>query len=163
MGVPEFILQLREKVGTDPLWLSGVTAIVLDSESSNILLIRRSDTGEWAPISGIIDPGEQPADTAAREALEEADVVVAVERLAGVGITPPIVYSNGDRAQYLDIIFTCRWVSGVPRPADGEALEARWFPVDELPPMSTDFRTRIADGLAGGPARFTIAAGPADW
>jgi ADP-ribose pyrophosphatase YjhB (NUDIX family) len=163
MAVPDFILQLREKVGTDPLWLSGVTAIVLDAGSSNILLIRRSDTGEWAPISGIIDPGEQPADTAAREALEEADVVVAVERLAGVGVTAPIVYSNGDRAQYLDVIFTCRWVSGVPRPADGEALEARWFPVGELPPMSTDFRARIADGLATGPARFTIAAGPADW
>ena len=163
MGVPEFILQLREKVGTDPLWLSGVTAIVLDAESRNILLIRRSDTGEWAPISGIIDPGEQPADTAAREALEEADVVVAVERLAGVGVTPPILYSNGDQAQYLDVIFTCRWVSGEPRPADGEALEVRWFPVDGLPPMSADFRARIANGLATGPASFTIAAGPADW
>ena len=163
MGVPEFILQLREKVGAQPLWLAAVTAVVLDEGGRNILLIRRSDTGEWAPISGIIDPGEQPADTAAREALEEADVVIAVERIAGLDVTPPIVYANGDRAQYLDVIFTCRWVSGEPRPADGEALEVSWFPVDELPEMPADFRTRIATGLAVGPARFAIAAPPASW
>lgn len=163
MATPEFILQLREKLGTLPLWLSGVTAVVLDAESRNILLIRRSDTGEWTPVTGIIDPGEQPAVAAAREVLEEADVVVTVERLAGIGVTPRIVYSNGDQAQYLDIIFTCRWVSGEPRPADGEALEARWFPLGGLPPMSADFLARIADGLATGPASFAIAAGPAAW
>ena len=163
MATPEFILELREKVGTMPLWLSGVTAVVLDGESRNILLIRRSDTGEWTPVTGIIDPGEQPAVAAAREVLEEADVIVTVERVAGIGVTAPIVYANGDRAQYLDIIFTCRWVSGDPRPADGEALEARWFPLGGLPPMSADFHARISTGLADGPATFAIAADPADW
>ena len=58
MPTPDFILELRAKVGTHPLWLSGVTAIVLDADSSAILLIRRSDTGEWAPITGIIDPAD---------------------------------------------------------------------------------------------------------
>jgi ADP-ribose pyrophosphatase YjhB (NUDIX family) len=163
MATPDFILQLREKVGTMPLWLSGITAVVLDTEGRNTLLIRRSDTGEWTPVTGIIDPGEQPAVAAAREVLEEADVVVAVERVAGIGVTPLVVYSNGDQAQYLDIVFTCRWVSGEPRPADGEALEARWFPLDALPSMSADFHARIADGLGTGPASFAIAAGPADW
>ncbi|CAN5527328.1 NUDIX domain-containing protein [soil metagenome] len=163
MATPEFILELRERVGTLPLWLSGVTAVVLDPESRNILLIRRSDTGEWTPVTGIIDPGEQPAVAAAREVLEEADVVVTVERVAGIGVTPLVVYSNGDQAQYLDIIFTCRWVSGEPRPADDEALEARWFPLDDLPPMSQDFQARVADGLATGPTSFAIAAAPGDW
>lgn len=163
MAVPEFVVTLREKIGTDPLWLGAVTAVVLDADGRHVLLIRRSDSGEWAPITGIIDPGEQPAVAAAREALEEADVEIAVERIAGIGVTPPVVYDNGDRAQYLDIIFTCRWVSGVPRPADGEALEVRWFAVDELPELSADFRQRIVNGLATGPASFTIAAAPGDW
>src|SRR4051794_21798277 len=114
-------------VGPHPLWLSGVTAVILDASGENVLLIRRADTGEWTPVTGIIDPGEQPAVAAAREALEEADVVIDVVRLAGIGVTPPVVYENGDQAQYLDVVFTCRWVSGDPRPADGEALEARWF------------------------------------
>jgi len=163
MAVPEFILELREKVGTQPLWLSGVTAVVLDETGGRVLLIRRADSGDWAPITGIIDPGEQPAVAAAREALEEANVIIEVERLAGVGVTPPVVYPNGDRAQYLDVIFSCRWVSGDPRPADGEALEVRWFPVDRLPEMPTEYRARLDDALTPGPARFTIAGPSPTW
>jgi hypothetical protein len=69
MPTPEFVLELRKKIGTRPLWLSGVTAVVLDEPGERILLIRRADTGEWAPITGIIDPAEQPAVAAAREVL----------------------------------------------------------------------------------------------
>ncbi|MEO9044623.1 MAG: NUDIX domain-containing protein, partial [Candidatus Dormibacter sp.] len=105
MPVPEFVLRLREKIGTDPLWLSGITAVITDEHGERLLLIRRSDTGEWAPVTGIIDPGEQPAVAAAREAREEADVVIRVERLAGINVTAPVVYPNGDRSQYLDVIF----------------------------------------------------------
>lgn len=163
MATPDFILELRKMVGPHPLWLSAVTAVILDASDENVLLIRRADTGEWTPVTGIIDPGEQPAVAAAREALEEADVVIEVERLAGVGVTPPVVYENGDRAQYLDLIFTCRWISGHPRPADGEAVDARWFGVDLLPEMSADMRNRIDQARAGGPADFTIAAAPSSW
>ena len=157
MPVPDFVLRLREKIGTDPLWLAGVTAVVLDDAGGNVLLIRRSDTGEWAPITGIIDPGEQPAVAAAREALEEADVVIRVERLVAVDVTAPRLYENGDLAQYLDINFVCRYLSGEPRPADGEALEARWFPLDALPPMSPEFASRIQHALASGDPYFSIA------
>jgi ADP-ribose pyrophosphatase YjhB (NUDIX family) len=145
MATPDFILELREKVGTQPLWLSGITAVVLDETSER-------------------DPGEQPAVAAAREALEEANVVVRVEHLAGVDVTGPIVYENGDRAQYLDIIFTCRYLSGDPRPADGEALEVAWYPVDALPSMSEDFASRIRHALAPGDAAFfSIADTPQSW
>ncbi|MET0713590.1 MAG: ADP-ribose pyrophosphatase, partial [Mycetocola sp.] len=29
MATPDFVLALREKIGTAPLWLSGVTAVVV--------------------------------------------------------------------------------------------------------------------------------------
>jgi ADP-ribose pyrophosphatase YjhB (NUDIX family) len=163
VATPDFILELRKMVGPHPLWLSGVTAVILDASGENVLLIRRADTGEWTPVTGIIDPGEQPAVAAAREALEEADVVIDVVRLAGIGVTSPVVYENGDRAQYLDVVFTCRWVSGDPRPADGEALEARWFAIDGLPAISAEMRNRIDQGRESGPAAFSIAATPAAW
>ncbi|MGW2217585.1 NUDIX domain-containing protein, partial [Nonomuraea sp. NPDC001684] len=72
MPTPEFVLALREKIGTEPLWLSGVTAVVLHEDQ--VLLVRRSDTGAWTPVTGIIDPGEQPADAALREVAEETGV-----------------------------------------------------------------------------------------
>jgi ADP-ribose pyrophosphatase YjhB (NUDIX family) len=153
MPIPDFIVELRRSIGTAPLWLSGVTAVV--TRGDDLLMVRRADTGAWTPVTGIIDPGEQPAVAARREVLEEADVVVEVEKLASVLVSHPVVYDNGDRTQYLDLVFLCRWVSGEPRPADGENLEARWFPRDGLPELSPDFADRIASALAGVPeARF---------
>jgi 8-oxo-dGTP pyrophosphatase MutT (NUDIX family) len=69
MAIPPFIAELRSLVGTRPLWLSAAVAVVLDEED-RILLARRADTGAWALIGGIVDPGEQPADTAVRECYE---------------------------------------------------------------------------------------------
>lgn len=160
MPVPDFVLELRKKIGHAPLWLSGATAVVLDGD--RILLIRRSDTGAWAPITGVIDPAEEPAVTLVREAREEANVDIEVERLASTWVTRPIVYPNGDHAQYLDLSFRCRYLGGDPKPVDGEALEVAWFPVDALPPMRQEFRERIRHALAEeGPAFF--AREPLDW
>lgn len=130
MATPDFILDLRERIGTHPLWLSGVTAVV--ARGDEVLMIRRADNGRWAPVAGIIEPGEHPADTAEREVLEEAGVVVEVERIAGVDVSAPVTYDNGDRSQYLVVVVRCRWVSGDPHPADGEALEAVWVHRDGL-------------------------------
>lgn len=153
MAIPEFVLALREKVGTSPLWLSGVTAVVVKDDQ--ILLVRRADNGEWTPVTGIIDPGEQPADAGVREVAEEAGVKVVPERLAGVGVTDMVLYSNGDQSCYIDLTFRMRWVSGEPHPADGENTHAQWFPIDGLPVMSDEMNGRIDAALSEDPsARF---------
>jgi 8-oxo-dGTP pyrophosphatase MutT (NUDIX family) len=146
MATPPFILDLRAKVGTMELWLSGVTAVVV--RDCDVLLVRRSDTGAWTPVTGIIDPGEEPAVAAERETLEEAGVVAVAERLAWVRAVGPVVYENGDRTRYLDLVFRCRWVSGTPFPADGENTEARWFPLDDLAEISDDMASRIRVAVA---------------
>ncbi|MFC8295744.1 NUDIX domain-containing protein [Streptomyces sp. NPDC057242] len=146
MGTPDFILALRKKIGNSPLWLSSVTAVVVRDDQ--VLLAKRADNGEWTPVTGIIDPGEQPADAAAREVLEETGIVAVPQRLAMVHVTDPVVYDNGDQTQYLDLVFRFGWQSGVPHPADGENTAADWFPLDDLPPMSDDMRERIAAALA---------------
>lgn len=147
MPIPDFILSLREKVGHELLWLSGVTAVVLrdgQEGTREVLLVRRADTGAWTPVTGIIDPGEQPAVAGAREVLEEADVVAEAQALVRVHALEPMTYDNGDRAQYLDLTFRFRYVSGEPYPADGENTEAGWFRLDALPEMSEDMMTRLA-------------------
>jgi 8-oxo-dGTP pyrophosphatase MutT (NUDIX family) len=151
---PDFVLALRTRIGHDPLWLSGVTAVILDDARERILLIRRSDNGAWTPVTGIIDPGEQPAAAARREAEEEAGVAIEVLRLASTSVTDEVVYGNGDRSRYLDLTFECRWRAGDPHPVDGEASEVGWFALDALPGMSEVMRWRIATALADGPAQF---------
>lgn len=150
MATPDFVLALRAKIGHDPLWLTGVTAVVL--RERQVLLVRRADDGEWTPVTGIVDPGEHPAVAAAREVLEEAAVVAEAVRLASVGVTEPIAYANGDLSQYIDLTFRCRYVSGQPRPADGENTDAAWFDLDDLPPMQPHMRARMEHALSDDPA-----------
>jgi len=114
-------------------------------------MARRADTGAWASVGGIIDPGEQPADAAEREVLEEAGIVVVAEHLAWVHALPPSVVANGDRVQYLDLVFRCRYVSGEAHAADEENLEARWFALDALPEVSGLQHARIREALRDEP------------
>lgn len=154
MTVPDFVLDLRARVGHAPLWLPGVTAVVLREgpRGPQVLLVRRADNGHWTPVTGIVDPGEQPAVAAARETLEEAGVVAEPERLAAVGVTDEVVYENGDRSRYLDLTFRFRYVSGQPHPADGENTDAAWFDLDALPELSAQMRGRIDAALSEEPA-----------
>ncbi|QHC59891.1 NUDIX domain-containing protein [Rathayibacter sp. VKM Ac-2760] len=149
MATPEFVLRLRERVGTELLWLTGVTAVIVREQPAvEVLLVRRADTGAWTAVTGIIDPGETVADTARREALEEAGVVIEVERVVWLHTLPPMEYPNGDRAQYLDHVLRARWVSGEAHVADDESTEVGWFAPDALPPMSDGHRERIFRALS---------------
>lgn len=152
MATPEFITALRRKIGTDELWLSGVTAVVTrrGTEGTEVLLVRRADNDEWTSVSGIIDPGEQPAAAAEREVLEEAGIVAVAERLAWVHSMPPHAWPNGDKARFLDLVFACRYVSGAPDPVDGENTDARWFALADMPQMRMTQLERIDVALYGG-------------
>jgi 8-oxo-dGTP pyrophosphatase MutT (NUDIX family) len=141
MPIPEFIVELRRHIGHAPLWLPGITAVVIRDQK--VLLIKRSDNHAWTPVTGIVEPGENPADCAVREVLEEAGIEAAARRLAWVHVSRPVVHVNGDHAQYLDHVFRMDWLSGEPFPADDESLEARWFDLDDMPEMSADMRLRI--------------------
>lgn len=121
-----------------------MTAVVFDGDGDRVLLVRRSDNGAWTPVTGIVDPGEQPADAAVREVREETAVEAVAERLALVDVTEMIVYANGDQSQYVDLVFRCRGLGGQPYPADGENTAAAWFALDALPPMTGEMRARIA-------------------
>ena len=151
MATPDFVLELRAKIGHDLLWLPGVTAVVTREvdAATQVLLVRRADTGRWTPVTGIVDPGEQPAAAAVREVAEEAGVVVAADRLALVHALPAMTYANGDRSQYLDLVFACSWISGEPWPADGENTEARFFDAAAMPELSGTMALRVTAALDG--------------
>jgi ADP-ribose pyrophosphatase YjhB (NUDIX family) len=140
--IPDFIVELRRSIGHAPLWLPGVTAVTIHDHK--VLLVKRSDNGAWTAVTGIVEPGENPADGAVREVLEETGVHARPVRLAWVHVLTPTVHPNGDHAQYLDHAFRMEWLSGEPFAADDESTEARWFDLDELPPMTENMRERIA-------------------
>jgi ADP-ribose pyrophosphatase YjhB (NUDIX family) len=157
MPIPQFILDLRARVGHDVLWLPAVTAVVLDDES-RVLLVRRADNDLWTLVTGCLDPGEQPAVGAVREVAEETAVTAVAERILSVSAIPLTVYGNGDQARYLDVTFRCRAVSGAARVNDDESVDVGWFGLDELPASLPDrHRQCIQDALHADPAaRFVL-------
>ncbi|MBP3088019.1 NUDIX domain-containing protein [Corynebacterium sp. sy017] len=158
MPTPEFIVRLREKIGHEQLWLPGVTAIVLKDVPAGapigavpeVLLVKRSDNGEWTPVTGIVDPDEEPHVAAVREVKEETGLDVQVEALLGVGKVGPITYPNGDVTSYVDTAVRCTVLddTAVPYAADGENTEVGWFSVMHMPPMQPRFRLVVGDAVA---------------
>ena len=154
MPTPEFVLRLREKVGHDLLFLPVVCGIVVDAEG-RVLLGRRSDTGRWALVGGIVDPGEDVADAVVREVLEETGVRVRPDRIVGVWTIPPMEYPNGDRFSAVVTTFRCTPLDGEAHAADDESLEVGWFAPDDLPDLTDVHRARLAEALSDdGPAVF---------
>ncbi len=153
MPIPEFIVDLRAKIGHDLLWLPAVTAVVRRDDQA--LLVQRADNRQWSPVTGVLDPGEEPAVGAVREVLEETGIEARVDRLVSVSGDNWVTHVNDDLGVYLDVTFACTWVSGEPFVADDESVDVRWWPIDGLPEMRPALRERIEAALSDeAEARF---------
>ena len=140
MSPQEVVLELRKKIDHDLMWLNGVTGCVLN-EHGQLLLGRRSDTGDWAMVYGINEPGEQPADTVVREIKEETGIDAIVTDLVAVTSSNKVLtYANGDNTMYMDHLFICRPdPNGNTEPfvGDEESLNVGSISPDALPdPMA---------------------------
>jgi 8-oxo-dGTP pyrophosphatase MutT (NUDIX family) len=155
---PDYVRQLRAKIGSDLLFLPSVTAVVIN-ERSEVLLQRRSDNGQWGLLSGHMEPGEEPADAVIREVMEEAGIEVIPEQITGVYSGPDYLRreANGNETLFMNITFRCRPVSGEARVNDDESLGMRYFPCepsDQLPEMGAINYERIQHALRDDPRVF---------
>jgi ADP-ribose pyrophosphatase YjhB (NUDIX family) len=141
--------KIRSLVGPELVLCPGVTAVVVRDQDGErqVLLVQRSDNAEWTPISGALEPDEDPDAGAAREVLEETCVSVAVERVLWIQTLPQSTYPNGDRVQYYDTAFLCRPIAGEATVGDDESRTVAWFSADALPCLSRRFRHTIALAL----------------
>lgn len=126
----------------------GVGVVVLD-EHGRLLLVRRGvgpGRGLWALPAGFVDADEDPRAAAARETLEETGLAVEVGRVVDV-------YANaGTGGASFFLAFQATLVGGALEAAD-DALDAGFFPVDDLPELAftstQDAAARVRDGRLG--------------
>ena len=103
---------------------------VLIDEAGRILLVRRAHDplrGWWTLPAGYVEYGEDAAETAAREALEETGLVVSIGGLHGVFAG----FGDPRGAGHL-AVFRATRVSGELTAGD-DAAEAQWFSAGEVP------------------------------
>ncbi len=149
MAASAFIRKIRAKVGDDLLFLPSAGCLIRDA-AGHILLIQDAEVHRWILPGGAIDPGEEPAQAARREAYEETGLVVEIENLAGVFGGPEffVRYPNGDKVLYIAIVFFAKVTGGELNPLDGEAMDLRYFAPEKISalPMGTGSR-RIVETL----------------
>jgi len=126
--------------------------VVVANDAADILLIRRTDNGNWALPGGAIDLGESVAQAAVRETLEESGIECSITGVVGIYSDPRhvILYtSNGEVRQEFSIALTARALNGRPTPSS-ESSEVRWVPASEITGYTMDrsMRIRINDYLA---------------
>lgn len=130
----------------------SVNVIVTD-DAGRLLMICRTDNGNWAVPGGAIDLGESLVAAAVRETIEETGITCAVTGISGIYTDPKhlIHYTSNDEVrQEFSIVLTARPVSGEPTPSS-ESSEVHWMAPDALDGLQMDrsMRTRIMDYLKG--------------
>ncbi len=125
------ILELRRRVGADPIIMVGVSVIVLN-ERNEILLQKRSDTHDWGVIGGALELGESLEEAAARELFEEAGLRTDDFKFIAVlsGSDMYYKYPHGDEIYNVAVVYETRKYTGEPCIHDDEGLELKFFPLD---------------------------------
>ncbi len=135
-----------------------------DGPRSEVLLGRKRTglgTDRIVGPGGKLEPGESPAQAAAREVLEETGVVVDPADLVPIA---EVAYPFVDRPHLSQFswAFTARRFAGEPRATD--ELEPQWFGVDALPldRMWADAALWLPRALAGEYVAATLTFGAGD-
>ncbi|WP_369359587.1 NUDIX domain-containing protein [Streptomyces sp. cg2] len=113
--------------------------VVATTPDGHVLLIERGwppYQGHWALPGGHVDPGETSRTAAARELEEETGVQVDASDLRQIG-----VFDRPDRdprGRYITAAYLAAVPADTPIAAGDDARSARWWPLEDLPPLAFD-------------------------
>jgi ADP-ribose pyrophosphatase YjhB (NUDIX family) len=110
-----------------------VAAAVLIEHEGRVLLVRRNNEpfrGLWTLPAGFINGGEDPAEAAARECLEETGLTVRVTRVLDI-----ISGREHPRGADFIIVYQAFVIEGELKP-DDDADAVEWFARESLPPLA---------------------------
>jgi 8-oxo-dGTP pyrophosphatase MutT (NUDIX family) len=122
-----------DPVAPKPNSLVPASNLLAVNEADEILMIKRSDTGQWALPGGKQEFGESAAACAIREAEEETGVIAEITGFLGVYSNPNhiVAYTDGETRQQYEAAYIGRPIGGAPR-INEEADDVRWIHPDDL-------------------------------
>lgn len=129
-----YILNLRKKVGSNPLIIVGSTIIVINKDGK-ILLQKRSDSNDWGLPGGAMEPGESFEETARRELFEETNIKCRDLQFLQIfsGKEFYYKYPNGDESYNVIALFMVNEFEGSLGMNDDEGLDLNYFSINNFP------------------------------
>ncbi|MFJ1782542.1 NUDIX domain-containing protein [Streptomyces anulatus] len=125
--------------------------VVALTDDNHVLLIKRGwdpHKGAWALPGGHVDAGETSRDAAARELREETGVDFDPSYLWQLGIFDD---PNRDpRGRYITAAYIAQVPNNTTATAGDDAVEARWFHINQLPDLAFDHAAILNAATARG-------------
>lgn len=146
--------QLRQRVGQAPLLLVKATVAVLDKRH-RILLVKREQDEKWNIPEGFMELKETAEETGQRIVFQLAGLKLGELGLLGVysGEQYYTVSEQGEATYPVILNFVSKDIKEIPNePQDTEAIEARFFPLDQLPAETAQLANEVIQQY--GPAFF---------
>ena len=121
-----------------------VAAAVLVMQDERVLLVRRAGEpfrGLWTLPAGFVNSGEDPAEAAARECLEETGLSVRVKRVYEI-----VAGREHPRGADFVIVYEAEVLSGELK-ADDDADAVEWFDKSNLPELAFRATQKVLQSL----------------
>src|SRR5687767_10081263 len=134
----------------------AASAVITDTVG-HVLLLRRTDSGNWALPGGAIELGESLPACAVREVAEETGLDVEITGLVGIYSDPRhiIAYSDGEVRQQFNVCFSARITGGRLAESDESTALAFVAPAEIANlPMHPTQRLRLDHYKAGAKAPY---------
>jgi ADP-ribose pyrophosphatase YjhB (NUDIX family) len=123
------------RVGASKYIVGGVV-LVRDAdapEPGRIVLLRQPPGYGWSLPAGLLKRGEPPVVGAARELHEETGIRLSPDKLTPADPSA-VVHHQG---RWVDVVFEARVPADIGFAVDGgEVIEAAWYRLDALPPLT---------------------------
>jgi len=115
-------------------YIVGAVALVRDTESDRLLLLRQPPGIGWSLPAGLLERGERPIEGCARELYEESGLRLTVDQLTPA-VPNAVIHHRG---RWIDVVFEASVPAGQMKLQvdDAEVLEAGWHPLNSLPPLT---------------------------
>ena len=125
---------MKPSIAVDGVWI----------KNGKILLIKRKNEpfkGKWALPGGFVEYGERVEDAVLREFQEEVGIKAKIKKLLGVYSDP----KRDPRGHVISVVFLLE-AEGEPKAGD-DAEDAKFFSLDNLPPLAFDHEKIIKDAI----------------
>ncbi|MFI6369162.1 NUDIX hydrolase [Nocardia sp. NPDC050630] len=152
---PDTLMQNPTASAADTVGLHAAAFVQSGDDTDTVLLICRSDNGNWSMPGGPHEAGESLSDITVRKTREETGIHIHIIGLVGIFVTPGHVIrqtSNDEIGHKCTIVYRAEPVAGEPTPCS-VSTQIEWVSIGAIADLPMGPRPARTHRLGINPAR----------